>query len=127
MTDLKFDILKLLYNSYPLRERKFGEIIESVSADPTLIINALKELQSPSHMLVENLTCSDVYKLTALGAEVYEQLQEEREQASKTERQQSFDNKIAVASLLVPFITFVLGLLVDHYTDLVSFLLSLFK
>lgn len=127
MTDLKFDILKLLYNSYPLRERKFGEIIESVSADPTLIKNALKELQSPSHMLVENLTCSDVYKLTALGAEVYEQLQEEREQASKTERQQSFDNKIAVASLLVPFITFVLGLLVDHYTDLVSFLLSLFK
>lgn len=127
MTDLKFDILKLLYNSYPLRERKFGEIIESVSADPTLIKNALKELQSPSHMLVENLTCSDVYKLTALGAEVYEQLQEEREQASKTERQQSFDNKIAVASLLVPSITFVLGLLVDHYTDLVSFLLSLFK
>ena len=127
MTDLKFDILKLLYSSYPLRERKFGEIIESVSADPTLIKNALKELQSPSHMLVENLTCSDVYKLTALGAEVYEQLQEEREQASKTERQQSFDNKIAVASLLVPSITFVLGLLVDHYTDLVSFLLSRFK
>lgn len=127
MTDLKFNILKLLYEAYPSRELKFGEIITSVSADPTLTKIALKELQSYPNKPLEKTPCSDVYKLTDSGAYLYEQLKEERKQASKQESQQSFDNKISVASLLVPFVTFILGLLVDHYTDLVSFLLSLFK
>ena len=125
MTDLKFEILNLLYNSKPLREQKFGNISKSVSADPTLIKYALSELSSKG--IIENLPCSDVYILTDSGAELFEQVQDERDNASKQESQQSFDKKMSIANLLVPFVTFILGLLADHYTNLVSFVLALFK
>lgn len=125
MTDLKFNILKLLYNTHPQRNLSLGDIIDSLPDDKVLIYNALKELQSRE--IIENLPCSNFFKLTLSGAEVFEQIQEERTKESKQESQQRFDNKISVASLLIPFVTFILGLLVDHYTNIVSFVISLFK
>lgn len=53
-------------------------------------------------------------------------LQHEAEEQAKQERQQRFDNKIAVANILVPLITFVLGILVEHYAGILSWILSLF-
>lgn len=125
MTDLKFNILKLLYNTHTQRNLSLGDIIDSLPDDKVLIYNALKELQSRG--IIENLPCSNFFKLTLSGAEVFEQIQEERTKESKQESQQRFDNKISVASLLIPFVTFILGLLVDHYTNIVSFIISLFK
>lgn len=125
MTDLKFNILKLLYNTLPQRNLSLGDIIDSLPDDKVLIYNALKELQSRG--IIENLPCSNFFKLTLSGAEEFEQIQEKRTKESKQESQQRFDNKISVASLLIPFVTFVLGLLVDHYTNIVSFVVSLFK
>lgn len=125
MTDLKFNILKLLYNSHPLREQRFGKILHSVPEDPILVKNALSELSSSG--IIENLTCSDIYKLTDLGEKVFEQIQEEREQVSKQECQQRFDNKISVANLLIPLVTFILGFFVDHCPEVFSFLSSIFK
>ena len=125
MTDLKFQILKLLYETYPFRELSMMDIFNSISDDKNLIHNALKELKSKEY--IKQLTCSNVFQLTDSGADVFEQIQEEREQASKHEKQQSFDNKISKASLLVPFITFILGIVFDHYTDVISFLITFFK
>ena len=125
MTDLKFNILKLLYNTHTQRNLSLVYIIDSLPDDKVLIYNALKELQSRG--IIENLPCSNFFKLTLSGAEVFEQIQEERTKESKQESQQRFDNKISVASLLIPFVTFILGLLVDHYTNIVSFIISLFK
>lgn len=125
MTDLKFQILKLLYEKYPMRELSMMDIIHSINEEAIHTHNALKELNSKEY--IKQLTCSNVFKLTNSGADVFEQIQEEREKASKQESQQRFDNKISVASLLVPFITFILGLLVDHYTNLVSFILKIFE
>ena len=125
MTDLKFTILKLLYNSYPLREQAFGEILKSIPANPILVKNSLNELKSKG--IIKLMPGSNIFKLTTSGAELFEQIQEERHKASKHECQQRFDNKISVASALVPFVTFILGLLVDHYTSLTSFILSVFR
>ena len=125
MTDLKFKILKLLYENYPRRELSMVDIINSINADAIYTHNALKELKSKAY--IKQLTCSDVFKLTESGAELFEQLQEEREKESKKEKQQRFDNKISVASVLIPFITFILGIMFEHYTDIASFFLTVFK
>lgn len=125
MTDLKFQILKLLYQAYPLRELSRMDIIRSINENPLHIHNALKELKSKNY--IKQLTCSNVFSLELLGAETYELLQEEREQATKQESQQRFNNKISVANLLIPFIIFILGLLAEHFVGFVSFLISVFK
>lgn len=49
-----------------------------------------------------------------------------RQQEAKAERQQRFDNKVSVASVLVPLITFILGLIIEHYAGIVGLLLSMF-
>ena len=125
MTDLKFQILKLLYETYPFRELSMMDIFNSISDDKNLIHNALKELKSKEY--IKQLTCSDVFKLTDSGADVFEQIQEERKQASKHEKQQRFDNKISIASVLIPFITFILGIVFEHYTDFIALFISVFK
>ena len=45
---------------------------------------------------------------------------------AKKERQQRFDNKIAIANVLIPFVCFVLGLVVEHRINLLSLLAQLF-
>ena len=65
--------------------------------------------------------------LTTAGWDLLDELDEAHEQQAKNERQQRFQNKISVASVLVPFITFLLGLAVEHWTGLAGLLLSLFS
>lgn len=125
MTDLKFKILKLLYETYPLRELSKMDIIHSISENPIHIANALKELKS--RKLISQLTCSDVFKLEPSGADLFEQIQEEREEASKQEEQQSFENKMSVASLLVSVVTFLAGVLIEHFANIIPFLITVFK
>lgn len=48
-----------------------------------------------------------------------EQAQKEAEQEAKDERQQRFENKISILNLLVPLITFVIGLFVEHFAHIV--------
>lgn len=45
---------------------------------------------------------------------------------AEQKRQQRFENKIAVANLLIPLITFFLGILVEHYARILDWLTSLF-
>lgn len=53
-----------------------------------------------------------------------------KEQATQKEAekkaQQRFQNKIAIAQLLVPVITFILGLLVEHFSGFITVLSDLF-
>lgn len=48
-----------------------------------------------------------------------EQAKKEAEQEAKNERQQRFENKISVLNLLVPLITFVIGLFVEHFAHII--------
>ena len=45
---------------------------------------------------------------------------------TEDKRQQRFQNKISVLTALVPLITFILGLLFDHFLDVVDVIISLF-
>lgn len=45
---------------------------------------------------------------------------------AKQEKQQRFENKIAIANLLIPLITFILGLVAEHYSGMLEFFLKLF-
>ena len=110
MTDLKFNILKLLYNTYPLRELNMGEIFNSIAEEPIFVKNALNELKSRGFIKI--LTCSDVYKLTDSGAELYEQEVENRTKEAKHKRQYILSVILTVATLIAtiflsePFIKF---------------------
>lgn len=68
-----------------------------------------------------------VYFITTIGKDAMLQFEQRREEQAKNERQQRFQNKIAVATVLVPLVTFVLGLVVEHFSGIVSFFLSLFQ
>lgn len=45
---------------------------------------------------------------------------------AKQEKQQRFENKIAIANLLVPLVTYILGILTEHYAGILDFLVRLF-
>ena len=81
MTNLKFSILKLLYNTPPSRQLRKADILNSFIGQIIETNHALSELQSTQ--LIKVLTCSDVYSLTDLGAEAYEHEQDLREQKAK--------------------------------------------
>ena len=45
---------------------------------------------------------------------------------AKQEKQQRFENKVAIANLLVPLVTYIFGILTEHYTGVLEFLIRLF-
>ena len=52
-------------------------------------------------------------------------LDEKHKNQAKEERQQRFQNKVSVASVLIPLVTFIFGLIVEHRAGLIEFLASL--
>lgn len=54
------------------------------------------------------------------------QTENEAQEKANSKRQQRFQNKIAVAQVLVPAVTFIIGLLVEHFAGLVRWFVSLF-
>lgn len=67
----------------------------------------------------------DTWVITAAGRDALSEFEERRDQEAKREAQQRLQNQIAVAQVLVPLVTFVLGLIVEHYSGLVSALAEL--
>lgn len=125
MTDLKFAILGVLYNS-PFRTESQTTISNLVSiGKPTPAKYAFAELESKGYIVPE--LGSDKVKLTDKGAIAYELEEEERKEHSKKQRQQRFQNKVSVANVLVPAITFILGLIVENLVNVVSWLIALFR
>ena len=66
-----------------------------------------------------------MWEITIPGLSVLSEFEAERRKEAETKRQQRFQNQISVAQVLVPFVTFVLGLVVEHYAGLVSGLAEL--
>lgn len=64
--------------------------------------------------------------ITLSGKDRLEQLQQLAEKDSKDERNKRFNKKLAIAGLLVPFIIFVLEVVVDHFQFFVSLFSNLF-
>ena len=62
--------------------------------------------------------------ITVAGQDALSAYEKKSAQDTESKRQQRFQNKVSVASVLVPFITFILGLVVEHYSGLISLLLN---
>ena len=67
------------------------------------------------------------YQITVAGEDALAEFEKVHDQESKSERQQRFQNKVSVAQVLVPAITFILGLLVEHFAGVIEFALDLFR
>lgn len=60
------------------------------------------------------------WSITSLGEDVLSEFEQKREQQAKDERDRRFNQKISIAQVFVPLVTFLLGLVVEHYSGLVS-------
>ena len=66
------------------------------------------------------------YKLSDKALKELQLLDDKRDKESQDKRQQRFDNKIAIAQTVIPIITFVLGMLVEHFSGITAWVFSLF-
>lgn len=64
--------------------------------------------------------------LTSSGLDALSEFEDVGRQHTQNERDRRFNRKIAIAQVLVPFITFLLGLIVEHFAGLISWIASLF-
>ena len=124
MTDLKYQILEIVYHS---RRRE---------ADRIKVENKFLPDPNPAHRAIDDLIDKDKFlsivvgtnriKLTSLGISAYEDAYQSRKENSEKKRQQRFENKMSIASVLVPFITFIIGIIVEAKVNIVEWFLSLF-
>ena len=61
----------------------------------------------------------------ALSLEQY--FKDRAKSQTESKRQQRFQNKISILNVLVPFITFFLGIVVEHYVNIVGWFFSLLQ
>ena len=124
MTDLKYSILGVLYSKEPRQESAI-DLINRHFATPASTSHAIDELIKAE--LVKPIRGSDVVELTPSGATAYEEANEERKTQAEQKKQQRFNNKMSVATVLVPLVTFFLGIIVEAQVNLVDWFLALFK
>ena len=124
MTDLKYSILGVLYSKESRQESKIN-LINLNFDTPTSTQHAINELLS--EQLIKPIIGTDKVLLTHLGATAYENANEYRKKQAKHEKQQRFENKISIASVLIPLITFLLGIIVEFQVNIVDWFLSFFR
>ena len=124
MTDLKYSILGVLYSSQYRQESKIN-LINLNFDTPISTSHALDDLVESK--FIKPILGTDKFKLTSSGATAYEQAKHDRKKQAENKRQQRFQNKVSVASVLVPLITFFIGIIVEFQINIVDLLLSLFN
>lgn len=108
MFELKFIILKTLYNS-PFREAH-QSILFSLDKDrPLEIRNAIKDLVIAN--LIEPVIGSEKYHLTSPGANFYEQSQQNQKQSAEIEKQYRFSKRATIISVIVGLITLLISII----------------
>ena len=60
------------------------------------------------------------WSITPLGVEYKERFEKHRADEAQNKSQQRFQNKVSIAAILVPFITFILGILFEHFVGAVN-------
>ena len=135
MNNMKYEILLHVHAATTLNPARRSDF----QKDTTHIVEykiCIKELIAAGYL--SETIGSDVLSITTRGVEALEAEQERREKElqesekeanenAKKERQQRFDNKVAIANLLVPIITFILGIFAEHYVGIVAFITGFFR
>lgn len=124
MTDLKYSILGVLYSSHSRQESKINLINRNFDT-PVSTSHALDDLVE--NKFIKPVLGTDKVELTPLGATAYEQAKYDRKKQAENKRQQRFQNKLSVASVLVPLVTFFIGIIVEFQVNIVELFLSLFN
>lgn len=68
----------------------------------------------------------DLIMITQKGLQTLQEFYERSGKHSKKEAQRRFQNKVSVAQVLVPLVVFILGLIVEHFSNILGKLLELF-
>ena len=69
---------------------------------------------------------ADTISITDEGRLALAAMNQELDEKAERKKQQSFQNKLSVANILVPFVTFFLGVMVEHWSGLVDLAIKLF-
>jgi len=78
--------------------------------------------------VLPDLCLRDVaWEITVPGKNALAEFEDEAHQRAENKKQQRFQNKVSVAQVLVPAITFILGLIVEHTTGIVEICLGLLR
>ena len=127
MTDLKFEILKLLYNA-PYNEMQYAEILNSICKDANLgtgnqVRNALTDFETAYEKpLIRKCIGKRAYKLTPYGRLAYEVESNNRNACSDNkapDNQEKTQGKVAVFTYLKAH--------AHTFANLIIKLLDLFK
>ena len=78
-----------------------------------------------SGYIIQDMDLEKIY-ITSKGYARLSELEKIRAQNAERKKQQAFQNKVSIANVLVPLVTFILGMLTEHWSGVVSWLLSLF-
>jgi hypothetical protein len=85
--------------------------------DQGYIVAVSRELREHPGSFCMNST---KWELTHKGEDALSEFEKAHRKEAEDKRQRRFQNQVSVAQVLVPLVTFVLGLVVEHYAGLVS-------
>ena len=125
MNDLKFYLLDKIDSASPIDPIREFDLLKSGFSTPVATQKALNDMKKQK--FIRSPINSELLYLEPDGRTALESEKEKRYNDACNKRQQSFDNKVSVAMALVPAVTFFLGLIVEHSTQLIDFIVSLFK
>lgn len=60
------------------------------------------------------------WEITELGRDALSEFEHIRDKETEDERQKRFQNKVSIAQVLVPLVTFVLGLFVEYFSGIIN-------
>lgn len=141
MTDLKYNLLKMLYNASPRCPLKMTDLLSTGYAEPINIDAAIEDLLELKY--IKNDRCSNCIRIASPGRIAYESEKELRDQQSKHQAEKQAD-QLAMMSLgeiqrkkqfrhdfVIAAFSAVLGAgvmyLLEHFPQLVNAIISLFK
>lgn len=123
--ELQYEILSRLSSQYDRLnltdfQLETGESATDIEAAARGLWHHVPQLVTVSGMKADTISITDEGRL-ALAA-----MNQELDEKAERKKQQSFQNKLSVANILVPFVTFFLGVMVEHWSGLVDLVIKLF-
>ena len=97
-----------------------GESARDIEAAARGLWHHVPQLVTVSGMKADTISITDEGRL-ALAA-----MNQELDEKAERKKQQSFQNQLSVANIFVPFVTFFLGVMVEHWSGLVDLVIKLF-
>lgn len=111
----------LIFDCLDTPEKEILSYLESagIAAPNVQIADGYWHLSQEGMRILQQYQNEQAAKLEVLQRRLSD-AQEKAKEKAEQKRQQRFENKIAVANLLIPFITFVLGIAAEHYVGVIG-------